>query len=81
LIASRQPRIIQAASRRYFADESPKPTPGTTQSGIGHVSEEAVDVGNITGETTPDLDQGTPVQEVCWLNCGVGDVMTSETLG
>ena len=56
------------ASRRCFADDK-KPAPGSnpnpTGSGIGHVSEEAADVSDITGETGPDLGQGTPVQEVC----------------
>lgn len=64
-IASRQPRIFQAASRRGFADEKdPKPAAGPNQDVLPHVSEEAADIGRITGETEPDLGQGTPVQEV-----------------
>jgi len=55
------------ASRRCFADDktpSPRSNPNPTGSGIGHVSEEAAEVSDITGETGPDLGQGTPVQEV-----------------
>lgn len=32
-----------------------------------HVSEEAAIEGKITGEGGPDLDQSTPVQEVCMI--------------
>lgn len=55
------------ASRRCFTDDKKPATenPNPTGSGIGHVSEEAAEVGEITGETGPDLGQGTPVQEVC----------------
>lgn len=63
-IVSRQPRIAQIVSRRTFAEEKEDPN-AATQSGIGHVSEEAADMENITGGTGPDLGQGTPVQEVC----------------
>lgn len=64
-IASRQPRVFQAASRRGFADEKdPKPAAGPNQDVLPHASEEAADIGRITGETEPDLGQGTPVQEV-----------------
>lgn len=60
-IASRQPAQFLSASRRGYADESPK---GPNQDVLGHVSEEAADMGDVTGETKPDLSQGTPVQEV-----------------
>jgi small subunit ribosomal protein S7 len=64
-IVSRQPRILQIASRRGFADENDsQPATGPNEDVLEHVSEEAVDMGRITGETTPDLGQGTPVQEV-----------------
>lgn len=60
-----QPRILQITSRRGFADErTPKPATGPNQDVLGHVSEEAVDISKVTGETEPDLGQGTPVQEV-----------------
>ena len=31
---------------------------------LPHVSEEAAAMDKITGDTPPDIDQGTPVQEV-----------------
>lgn len=65
-IAPRQHRIFQATARRCFADEkTPKPAVPSNEEGIGHVSEEAAEVGKVTGETVPDISQGTPVQEVC----------------
>jgi hypothetical protein len=66
-ITSHQPRIAQAVARRAFAKETGEERPATSpnQSGIGHVSEEAVEISQIKGETVPDLTQGTPVQDVC----------------
>ena len=62
---SYQLRISPGVSRRGFADEKDqKPAAGPNQDTLGHVSEEAADMGRITGETKPDLGQGTPVQEV-----------------
>lgn len=64
-----QTRFTAVVSRRTFADEK-KPTvekapaTGPNQDVLGHVSEEAADMGRVTGETSPDLGQGTPVQEV-----------------
>lgn len=64
-IAAYQPRISPVV-RRAFADEKdPNATTGPNQDVLGHVSEEAADMGKIKGETGPDLGQGTPVQEVC----------------
>ncbi|KAF8866713.1 30S ribosomal protein-like protein S7 [Acephala macrosclerotiorum] len=64
-IASQQPPISLAASRRGYADEKdPKPATGPNQDALGHVSEEAADVGRITGETEPDLGQGKSVQDI-----------------
>jgi len=61
-IASRQPRFAPVVARRAFAEEKgPTPTDGA----MPHVSEEAAQVADVTGETKPDLGQGTPVQEVC----------------
>ncbi|KAH8599943.1 30S ribosomal protein-like protein S7 [Bisporella sp. PMI_857] len=61
-------RIVPMASRRCFADdkkpESLPPATGRNSATMGHVSEEAADLGEIKGETTPDLDQGTPVREI-----------------
>ena len=53
-------------SQRGFADEKdPNPSKGPNEAGLGHVSEEAADLGRVMGETQPDLGQGTPVQDVC----------------
>lgn len=60
-----RPRFLARPSRRGFADEKdPKPATGPNQESLGHVSEEAADVSRITGETEPDIGQGTPVQDV-----------------
>lgn len=61
-ITSYRPRISPVVSRRAFADE--KAPPGPNEGQLGHVSEEAGEMSKITGETGPDLGQGTPVQEV-----------------
>lgn len=55
--------------RSITADEKPLPIaddqdPGPNQERLPHVSEEAAAMGKITGEGGPELDQGTPVQEV-----------------
>ncbi|KAL2075623.1 hypothetical protein VTL71DRAFT_566 [Oculimacula yallundae] len=50
------------ASRRAFADD--KAPPGPNEGQLGHVSEETIDINKIKGETTPDIGQGTPVQEI-----------------
>ncbi len=64
-IASQQPRIASVVSRRGYADEKdPKSGAGPNQDVLGHVSEEAADMGRVMGETEPDIGQGTPVQEV-----------------
>jgi small subunit ribosomal protein S7 len=53
-------------SQRGFADEKNSNTPKSpSEDVLGHVSEEAADLGRVMGETEPDLGQGTPVQEVC----------------
>ncbi|KAI9733592.1 MAG: hypothetical protein M1834_003194 [Cirrosporium novae-zelandiae] len=60
----------QRQSLRYIsAHEKPLPTadeegkgPNTDQ--LPHVSEEAAQIGEITGEGGPELEQGTPVQEI-----------------
>ncbi len=63
-IALHQLRILPVVSRRGFAEEKDsKPT--TSPDVLGHVSEEAVDIARVKGETEPDIGQGTPVQEVC----------------
>ncbi|KAL8974369.1 MAG: hypothetical protein Q9197_001386 [Variospora fuerteventurae] len=64
------PLCLRLAPRRCItADEKPLPTadtagPGPNEGQLPHVSEEAAAMGKITGEGGPEVDQGTPVQEV-----------------
>ena len=56
-------------SRTITSDEKPlpksdQPGKGPNQDQLPHVSEEAAATSNITGETQPELDQSTPVEEV-----------------
>lgn len=66
------PLCIRIAPRRNItADERPLPEADETarepnQEQLPHVSEEAATMGKITGEGGPDIEQGTPVQEVRW---------------
>lgn len=65
LIASHKPINLRAAYVRGFADDKQsKPEATGPNHVLGHVSEEAADIGKVTGEMQPDLRQGTPVQEV-----------------
>jgi small subunit ribosomal protein S7 len=64
-IASRQPGIVQVVARRGFAEKEKKPATGPNQDVLPHVSEEAADIGRVKGETKPDIEQGTPVHDVC----------------
>ena len=63
---------LRPAPRRCItADEKPlpqadKPQSGPNQNQLGHVSEEAAVTDRIIGEKGPDLQQGTPIQEVCY---------------
>ncbi|KAL8899630.1 MAG: hypothetical protein Q9207_006098 [Kuettlingeria erythrocarpa] len=65
-----QPLCLRLAPRRNItADEKPLPTAENTESGpnesqLPHVSEEAAALGKITGEGGPEIEQGTPVQEI-----------------
>ena len=63
------PLHLRLQRRTITADEKPlpkadQPGPGPNQDQLPHVSEEAASTGKITGEGGPDLEQGTPVQEV-----------------
>lgn len=61
----RPPQIAQITPRRGFADEvDRKPADGPNQNVLGNVSEEAADINRVTGETQPELNQGTPIQDV-----------------
>jgi small subunit ribosomal protein S7 len=66
---SQRPLFVTVVARRGYADgkDSKPPATGPNQDVLGHVSEEAADMGEITGETKPDLSQGTPVQEARFL--------------
>jgi len=68
-ITSYTPINLRVATARGLADDKePKPAAtGPNQDVLGHVSEEAADIGKVTGETQPDLGQGTTVQEVRFL--------------
>ncbi|KAI9817999.1 MAG: hypothetical protein M1832_004520 [Thelocarpon impressellum] len=55
-----QARSLADSSERGLAEE-PR---GPNQDVLPHVSEEAAATGDITGEGGPELDQGTPVQEI-----------------
>ena len=75
-----RPRILQISSRRGFADgKEPRRATEPNQDGLGNVSEEARDIGKVTGEVTPDLEQGTPVQDVRSLIC-CSELESFETL-
>jgi len=62
-ITAQKPIQARIASRRGFADEKDRAT-GPNQDQLPHVSEEAADMADVTGETKPDISQGTPVQEI-----------------
>ena len=61
---------LRLQSRRHItANEKPLPAAdgqksGPNQDPLPHVSEEADALGKITGTGGPDIDQGTPVQDV-----------------
>ncbi|MCJ1314489.1 hypothetical protein MMC25_008171 [Agyrium rufum] len=64
------PMCYRFPPRRHItADEKPLPKadtpgPGPNQEQLPHVSEEAAATSEITGETGPDISQGTPVEEI-----------------
>lgn len=63
------PLCLRLQKRSITADEKPlpkvdKPSPGPNQDQLPHVSEEAAATSKIKGETGPEIEQGTPVQEV-----------------
>ena len=58
-----------APKRTITANEKPLPTAdnpgkGPNQDQLPHVSEEAAAIDKITGDTPPDIERGTPIQEV-----------------
>ena len=71
-VAKDIPMCLRLVSRRgSTANEKPLPqadqnsAPGPNHNQLGHVSEEAAVTDRIIGDKGPELDQGTPVQEVC----------------
>lgn len=63
-IASHNARFAPVAPFRGFADEKgPAKPQRPNQDQLPHVSEEAAEISKTTGETAPDLEQGTPVKE------------------
>ena len=66
------PLCLRLQKRSITADEKPLPKaetsgPGPNQEQLPHVSEEAATTGKVTGEGGPELEQGTPVEEVCCM--------------
>jgi small subunit ribosomal protein S7 len=68
-----KPRVakctIAPLQRRYASDNANLPVAenrkGPNQEQLPHVSEEAAAMGEVMGETSPDIEEhGTPVQEV-----------------
>ncbi|RFU31644.1 hypothetical protein B7463_g4668, partial [Scytalidium lignicola] len=61
-IASHNARLVPAAPLRGFAEEKGRDKPrGPNQDQLPHVNEEAGQTSKTTGETPPDLSQGTPI--------------------
>lgn len=63
------PLCLLLQKRSITADEKPlpkadEPGPGPNQDQLPHVSEEAAATSKIKGETGPEIEQGTPVQEI-----------------
>jgi len=67
--AARQARFERSTAvqqwRGFAEQQSEKQPGGPNESGIGHVTEETIGIEDVKGGTKPDLEQGTPVQEVC----------------
>lgn len=65
-----QPSLCLRLQKRFItAKEKPLPEAenlglGPNQEQLPHVSEEAAATGKIMGDEGPDIEQGTPVQEV-----------------
>lgn len=72
IVAPRNPAFfkITPAARRGFAEGQPTRN-GSDEDVAGHVSEEARDMAEITGETPPDMGKSTNVQDVCAFFSGI----------
>lgn len=66
IVATRNPAFfnITPTARRCFAEEKQPSRNGSNEDAIGHVSEEARDIAEITGQTPPDMGRSTNVQDV-----------------
>lgn len=67
---------LRLQKRFITADDKPlpeadKPGLGPNQEQLPHVSEEAAATGKIMGDEGPDIEQGTPVQEVHLIRAGL----------
>ena len=66
-----QPRVAIQLNRPFSdTKDDAKPSgdiKGPNMEQLPHVSEEAAATAKVTGDTGPDLRQGTPVQEVSYL--------------
>lgn len=81
--AHRTPLCLRLEQRRNItADEKPLPESeqpkGPNQDQLPHVSEEAAITSKITGEEGPELEQGSPVQEVCPLTNTIVNVTSAD---
>lgn len=62
---SPRPALVRCYSNKTTPQSAPLKTPETpAQDSLPHVSEEAAATASITGETKPEIEQGTPVQEM-----------------
>jgi small subunit ribosomal protein S7 len=71
-----KPALCKPSQQRWItADEKPLPTAeqpkDPNQEQLPHVSEEAAAVDKTMGERGPDLEQGTPVQDVGLLGISI----------
>ncbi|KAG4034163.1 hypothetical protein MFRU_003g01380 [Monilinia fructicola] len=66
IVATRNPAFfnITPTARRCFAEEKQPSRNGSNEDAIGHVSEEARDIAEITGQTPPDMGRSTNVQDI-----------------
>lgn len=79
-VLSSNPQLIKSSLRRLFIlpnarrntdsalgrskAEATERNTGPNQDQLPHVSEEAVSIASTMGEAGPELEQGTPIQEV-----------------
>lgn len=71
------------ARRKISSDEKPLPendrtTSGPNQEQLPHISEEAAATAQAKGESGPDLEQGTPVEDVIAPLCCILTVLISK---